>query len=197
MASALAAIHAAGIVHRDLSPQNLLRMGDGRLVLSDFGLATDASESTSVHGGTIAYMAPEVMRGGPLERSPPTSGRWASLMYEIVFGDKPRWSERRGAGDPAARARAEADGGGEGGARDVPRVHGEGAGAADRERGRGGADADGAARWWRWLRRLAASSGPLIVAGALTLLAAVAVGVLRARPQTAGCAAGRRRGDRR
>ena len=46
VASALAAIHAAGIVHRDLTPQNLLRMGDGRLVLSDFGLATDASEST-------------------------------------------------------------------------------------------------------------------------------------------------------
>src|SRR5262245_935355 len=41
VASALAAIHGAGIVHRDLTPQNLLRMGDGRLVLSDFGLATD------------------------------------------------------------------------------------------------------------------------------------------------------------
>src|SRR4051812_32623045 len=63
VASALAAIHSAGIVHRDLTPQNMLRMGDGRLVLSDFGLATDASESTSVHGGTIAYMAPEVLRG--------------------------------------------------------------------------------------------------------------------------------------
>ena len=133
-----------GIVHRDLSPQNVLRMGDGRLVLSDFGLATDVSESTSVHGGTIAYMAPEVMRGG---RSTIASDIWSLgvVMHEIVFGDKPRWSERGGAGDADAGARAEADGGGAGGARDVPRVHGEGAGEADRERGGGGADADGAA----------------------------------------------------
>jgi len=92
VASALAAIHAAGIVHRDLSPQNLLRLDDGRLVLSDFGLATESSESTSVHGGTIAYMAPEVMRG---EHSTPASDIWSlgALMYEIVFADKPSWSQ--------------------------------------------------------------------------------------------------------
>jgi tRNA A-37 threonylcarbamoyl transferase component Bud32 len=92
MASALAAIHAAGIVHRDLSPQNMLRLEDGRLVLSDFGLATETSESTSVHGGTIAYMAPEVMRG---DHSTPAADIWSlgALMYEIVFGDKPSWSE--------------------------------------------------------------------------------------------------------
>jgi eukaryotic-like serine/threonine-protein kinase len=60
IARGLAAIHAAGIIHRDLTPQNVLRMADGRLVVSDFGLATDASETTtSIHGGTIAYMAAE------------------------------------------------------------------------------------------------------------------------------------------
>ena len=102
VASALDAIHAAGIVHRDLTPQNLLRMGDGRLVLSDFGLATDAGESTSVHGGTVAYMAPEVMRGG---KSSVASDVWALgvVMHEIVFGVKPRWSECGGGGDAAAR----------------------------------------------------------------------------------------------
>ena len=64
MAAGLASIHDAGIVHRDISPQNMLRMADGRLVLSDFGLATDPSESTtSLRGGTIAYMAPEILRG--------------------------------------------------------------------------------------------------------------------------------------
>jgi tRNA A-37 threonylcarbamoyl transferase component Bud32 len=95
VASALAAIHAAGIVHRDLSPNNMLRMGDGRLVLSDFGLATDASETTSIHGGTVAYMAPEVALGA---KASVASDIWALgvLMHEIVFGAKPRWS---GAGD--------------------------------------------------------------------------------------------------
>ena len=78
VASALAAIHAAGIVHRDMSPQNMLRMGDGRLVLSDFGLATDASETHQhprrhrrVHGARGA-----AGREAPASR--PTSGRWAS-----------------------------------------------------------------------------------------------------------------------
>ena len=93
VASALAAIHRAGIVHRDLTPQNLLRMGDGRIALTDFGLATDTRDgSTSVHGGTISYMAPELLRGG---RSSVQSDVWALgiVMYEIVFGEKPRWRE--------------------------------------------------------------------------------------------------------
>src|SRR5437762_8303688 len=92
VASALAAIHQAGIVHRDLTPQNLLRMSDGRVVLTDFGLATDAREGSSVAGGTISYMAPELLRGG---RSSFGSDVWALgvVMHEIVFGDKPRWRE--------------------------------------------------------------------------------------------------------
>src|SRR3954468_23240303 len=91
VASALAAIHAAGIVHRDLSPQNMLRMGDGRLVLSDFGLATEASENTSIHGGTVAYMAPEVVLGATASV---VSDIWSLgvLMHEMAFGSKPRWS---------------------------------------------------------------------------------------------------------
>jgi len=60
----LAAIHAAGIVHRDVTPQNVLRMNDGRLVVSDFGLASAVSgTTTSIQGGTVGYMAPEVLRG--------------------------------------------------------------------------------------------------------------------------------------
>jgi len=92
VASALAAIHKAGIVHRDLTPQNLLRMSDGRVVLTDFGLATDARDGTSVHGGTVSYMAPELLRGG---RSSVASDLWALgvVIYEIVFGERPRWSE--------------------------------------------------------------------------------------------------------
>jgi tRNA A-37 threonylcarbamoyl transferase component Bud32 len=96
MAAGLAAIHAAGIVHRDLSPQNLLRMADGRLVLSDFGLATDPSESTtSIRGGTVAYMAPEIVRGG---KAGFASDVWAlgAVIYETVFSERPIWHWKRG-----------------------------------------------------------------------------------------------------
>ena len=61
----LAAIHEAGIVHRDVKPDNMLRMDDGRLVLSDFGLATDlpTAAAVTVMVGTPHYMAPEVRAG--------------------------------------------------------------------------------------------------------------------------------------
>ena len=179
VASALAAIHGAGIVHRDLSPQNVLRMGDGRLVLSDFGLATDATESTSVHGGTIAYMAPEVMRG---DRSTVASDIWSlgALMYELVFGDKPRWSD--GAAPEILTP--------------LP-----GRKLAEEERavletcractvkvpGRRIASASAAERMlterrrWRWPRRGLRRRSVAGAVGLTVLVAAVAVGVMRAR----------------
>ncbi len=104
VAEGLAAIHAAGIVHRDVSPQNVLRMDDGRLVVSDFGLATDDVDSTtSILGGTIAYMAPELVRGGG--RASMASDVWALgvVIHEIVFGERPTWREpgRRRCGAPS------------------------------------------------------------------------------------------------
>jgi hypothetical protein len=92
VAAGLAAIHHAGIAHRDVTPQNVLRMADGHLVVSDFGLATEVSQTTtSLHGGTIAYMAPEVVRG---ERASFTSDVWSLgvVIHEIVFGKRPSWS---------------------------------------------------------------------------------------------------------
>jgi hypothetical protein len=91
----LAAVHAAGIVHRDVTPQNVLRMTDGRLVVSDFGLATDADPTaSSIHGGTVAYMAPEIARG---EHATLASDIWALgvIVHEIVFGARPAWREGR------------------------------------------------------------------------------------------------------
>ncbi|HEY6477740.1 MAG TPA: serine/threonine-protein kinase, partial [Polyangia bacterium] len=92
LAAGLAAIHAAGIVHRDISPQNALRMSDGRLILSDFGLATDSFDgTTSIHGGTVAYMAPEVLRGA---RANVAGDLWAlgAVIHEIVFGERLQWN---------------------------------------------------------------------------------------------------------
>jgi len=95
IAAGVAAIHAAGIVHRDLSPQNVLRMADGRAVVSDFGLATDAPDgTTSIHGGTVAYMAPEVLRGG---RASFAADIWSlgAVIHEVVFGERLRWDPAR------------------------------------------------------------------------------------------------------
>jgi len=86
----LAAIHAAGIVHRDVKPDNMLRMEYGRLVLSDFGLATDLPDSTmvSVFVGTPHYMAPEVREGDPATTR---SDVWSLgvVLHEIFFGKRP------------------------------------------------------------------------------------------------------------
>jgi hypothetical protein len=89
----LAAIHATGVVHRDFKPDNLLRMEDGRLVISDFGLATDAANApgATVLIGTPHYMAPEVLAGEPATSR---SDVWALgvVIHEICFGNRP---ERR------------------------------------------------------------------------------------------------------
>jgi serine/threonine protein kinase len=89
----LAAIHEAGIIHRDISLQNVLRLADGRLVVSDFGLAVDVDEtSASLLGGTVAYMSPEVALGGQASFA---SDVWALgiVLYELTFGRRPRWRE--------------------------------------------------------------------------------------------------------
>jgi hypothetical protein len=93
VAEGLAAIHERGIAHRDVTPQNVLRMADGRLVVSDFGLATEVSQTTtSIQGGTVAYMAPEVVRG---QRANFASDVWSLgvVIHEIVFGVRPSWSK--------------------------------------------------------------------------------------------------------
>jgi serine/threonine-protein kinase len=59
---ALSAVHAAGLLHRDIKTGNVMREEGGRILLMDFGL-THESEEVSNYGGTTGYIAPELLRG--------------------------------------------------------------------------------------------------------------------------------------
>ncbi len=64
LCAALAAMHALDLVHGDVKAQNVMRRGDGRHVLVDFGSSTPISERSHV-SGTPLYLAPELLHGGP------------------------------------------------------------------------------------------------------------------------------------
>jgi len=85
----LAAVHAAGLVHRDVKPANLLRGDDGRVRIADFGLAI-AAEPASAGGavGTPAYIAPELRCGEPADAR---SDQYALCvaLHEALYGALP------------------------------------------------------------------------------------------------------------
>jgi TolB-like protein/Flp pilus assembly protein TadD len=63
LASAVAAVHAAGLLHRDIKAHNVTRADDGRIVLMDFGTGRELGDRTSDLAGTPLYLAPEVLAG--------------------------------------------------------------------------------------------------------------------------------------
>jgi hypothetical protein len=89
---ALAAVHAAGIVHGDLKLENVVRTRDGRLVLTDFGsgsdLVTESASARSARAGTPLAMAPELLEGGaPNERTDLYA--LGVLVYRLLTGRHP------------------------------------------------------------------------------------------------------------
>jgi eukaryotic-like serine/threonine-protein kinase len=111
VASALAHAHAAGVVHGDVSPSNVMLTPAGRAKVLDFGIAravplTPPTDPRSAFG-TLEYVAPEQVRGGPVDaRSdvyslgallflmltgrPPFTGDAASVMHAHLHSEPPR-----------------------------------------------------------------------------------------------------------
>lgn len=102
-AEALDAAHAAGLVHRDVKPGNILEDASGFVYLIDFGIARAAAgtalTATGLVVGTLGYMAPERFTGTAEARSDVYS--LACVLYETLTGNLPY-----GDGDPAQQMHA-------------------------------------------------------------------------------------------
>ena len=91
-ANGLSAIHAAGLIHRDIKPGNLLVTPEGRVLITDFGIAKAASAvpltRTGMVVGTAQYLSPEQAQGKPV--TPATDIYSLGLVgYEMLAGRRP------------------------------------------------------------------------------------------------------------
>ncbi len=93
VAAALDSAHRQGVIHRDVKPSNILLAGDGRALLSDFGIAKKAGKTTLTQKGTLlgtpAYMSPEQARGRRNLDGRSDIYSLGIVLYEMLTGDVP------------------------------------------------------------------------------------------------------------
>ena len=89
---ALDAAHSAGVIHRDLKPQNIMQDGSGRIVVMDFGLARtlhgDGMTQTGALVGTMEYMSPEQALGKDLDQRSDIFAL-GLILFELLTGKTP------------------------------------------------------------------------------------------------------------
>lgn len=87
----LSAAHAAKIIHRDFKPDNILCSLDGRVMVTDFGLArlaSDLAQDKKEIAGTPVYMAPELFDGG-IATSASDQYSFCVTLFESLYGKRP------------------------------------------------------------------------------------------------------------
>ena len=97
VAHGLGAAHRAGLVHRDVKPENLLLGRDGTVRVGDFGLARASASATATFGGEVLvgsphYLAPEAVRSEPVDARADVYALGV-VIYECLVGEPPHQAE--------------------------------------------------------------------------------------------------------